>query len=382
MTIECLVNFSTAMEKQALLSIVLRLVFHLILFILFVQFYLIEQMGDYIADRATTTSQLKQVTESEFPTITICMDPPVKPSVASKHGFKWFGEFYYTDTLNTTYLQDLENLGYTLNQDFTIRIMNEGKVYLKVGDNEKFLVEPVFTLLQGICYKLEPKFKVKDQWKDFWFHIRFNELDKEDKPTHFVLYLTSPHATLNIATDIWPQYMPGKVKIPVKTNKKVMIVKYDRVIEYTFKTGVKNSSECMANVIKEFECKNKEYECKNQCCHISGCSLPICNTTEGFHCVMAKNKCWLKCLLQKHSVGYIPKLHKYPVYDNSIAVPGVFVVGTASTGTKEIVEEIDVITLSGLIGSVGGSLGMFFGFSFTSYLSFVIEKIVKNIFKL
>ena len=81
-------------------------------------------------------------------------------------------------------------------------------------------------------------------------------------------------------------------------------------------------------------------------------------------------------------MGYIPKLHKYPVYDNSIAVPGVFVVGTPSTGTKEIVEEIDVITMSGLIGSVGGSLGMFFGFSFTSYLSFIIEKIIKNIFKL
>ena len=378
MTIVCLVTISTEMEKQALLSNVLRLVFHLILFILFVQFYLIEQMGDYIADRATTTSQLKQVTESEFHTITICMDPPVKLSVASKHGFRWFGEFYYTDTMNTTYLKDLQDLGYTLNQDFTIRIINEGKVYLKVGDNEKFLVEPVFTLLQGICYKLEPKFKVKDQWKDFWFHIRFNnKLDKEDKPTHFLLYLTSPHATLNIATDIWPQYMPGKVKIPIKTNGKVKIIKYDRVIEYTFKTGVQNSSECMANVIKN----SKEFECKNQCCHISGCSLPICNTTEGFHCVMRKNKYWLKCLLQKHPVAYTPKLHEYPVYDHSISVPGVFVVGTAS-GTKEIIDEIDVITFSGLIGSVGGSLGMFFGFSFTSYLSFIIEKIIKNIFKL
>ena len=97
---------------------------------------------------------------------------------------------------------------------------------------------------------------------------------------------------------------------------------------------------------------------------------------------MTKNQNWLKCLLQKHAVAYTPRLHEYPVYDSSISAPGVFVVGTASGSTKEIVEEIDVITFSGLIGSVGGSLGMFFGFSFTSYLSFVIEKIVKNIFKL
>ena len=38
--------------------------------------------------------------------------------------------------------------------------------------------------------------------------------------------------------------------------------------------------------------------------------------------------------------------------------------------TKEIREEDDIITLPGLIGSVGGSLGMFFGFSIANYLLF------------
>ena len=41
-------------------------------------------------------------------------------------------------------------------------------------------------------------------------------------------------------------------------------------------------------------------------------------------------------------------------------------------------EEIDVITLAGLIGSIGGSLGMFFGFSFAAYtMSLVHIFIVK-----
>ena len=68
------------MEKQAILSIALGIVSYLILFILFVQFYMLEQMGDYIAGRTTTTSRLVQVTETEFPTVTICMDPSLKPS--------------------------------------------------------------------------------------------------------------------------------------------------------------------------------------------------------------------------------------------------------------------------------------------------------------
>ena len=368
----CLVNFSIAMEKQVLLSIVLRSVFHLILFILFVQFYLIEQMGDYIADRATTTSQLQQVEESEFPTITICMDPPVKPSVGSMHGFKWFGEFFYADTLNTTWLQNSLALGYILNKDFTIKIWNEGKVFLNVGENEKFFVEPVFTLLQGICYKLEPKFRVKNKWEDFWFHIKFNNLEKQDRPTHFVLYLTSPNATLNVATDIWPQYLPGIVKVPFNT-KRTTIIKYDRTIEYIFKEGVKNSSECMSKVVEESGCQ--------QCCHLSGCSLPICNSSEGFACIWGTHKLGQKCLLLKQTLAYLPQLSNSPIYyPNSSTSSGVFIISTTSD-TKQIIEEIDVITLSGLIGSIGGSLGMFFGFSFTSYLSFVIGKISKNIFK-
>ena len=90
------------MEKQAIFSIVLRLISHLLLFIFFVQFYLIEQMGDYMKDRATTSSRLEQASVSEFPTITICMDPPLKPSVMSKYGFKTIGEVVKLLDLITT----------------------------------------------------------------------------------------------------------------------------------------------------------------------------------------------------------------------------------------------------------------------------------------
>ena len=46
---------------------------------------------------------------------------------------------------------------------------------------------------------------------------------------------------------------------------------------------------------------------------------------------------------------------------------------------NDITEEMDVITTSGLIGSVGGSLGMFFGFSFSGYASYLLDKCVSII---
>ena len=79
-------------------------------------------------------------------------------------------------------------------------------------------------------------------------------------------------------------------------------------------------------------------------------------------------------------MAYHPVLEYSSLYDKNNSGYGLFYVSTTSD-TKQIIEEIDVITFAGLIGSIGGSLGMFFGFSLTSYLFFAIEKFTKKIFK-
>ena len=332
-------------------------------------------MGDFIARRATTTSRLEQVTESEFPTITICMDPPLKPSVASKYGFKWELDLHMIDVPNTTLLEKMEALSYMIDKDFSIKITTKDELHavdLKVGSNKRFFIEPVITFKHGICYKMKPNFKVTNRSVDITFQIQFKMMDDDsDLPNHFVVYFTSPNTTLNVATNIWPQYAPGKVKVP-SNNRKISIITYDRAIEYTFKTGVLNSSECIAKVIRESPCKNK-------CCSTSGCPLPLCNSYTDFDCIWGRNKLWQTCLLQKQAVAYLPELNEYTAYDYNFVAPGTFMI-VSTTDTKQIIEEIDVITFSGLIGSIGGSLGMFFGFSITPYLSFLIEKITKNIF--
>ena len=331
-------------------------------------------MGDYIAGRTTTTSRLEQVKESEFPTITICMDPPLKPSVASKYGFKWAWDVFKKDVLytpkspNTTWLKKLETMSYMMDKDFSIKILTkeESLINLKVGKNKRFVVEPVVTIIKGICYKMEPKFKVTNQYiPDLTFQIQFKMTDEDsNRPSHFVMYFTSPDATLNIATEVWPQYLPGTVKFPSNSSR-YSVINYDRTIQYNFKTGVRNSSECIAKVSEESQCK----------CYYTS-SLPVC---EDFECLWRRNKVWQKCLLQKHPVAYLPKLIEHTAYDNNVSTAGVFTI-VSTTDIKQIIDEIDIITLSGLIGSIGGSLGMFFGFSLTPYLSFLIEKITKNIF--
>ena len=199
------------------------------------------------------------------------------------------------------------------------------------------------------------------------FHFKSNS--SQILPSHFTVFLTSPTATLNIATDIWPQYLPGKVKVSFNAQK-LTIIKYDRAIEYTFKNGVENSATCIESIIEASEC--------NKCLYFSGSSLPICNSTKDFQCIWPYYKYWQKCLLQLHPVAYVPQLNEVPIFDPNISASGVFIISAASE-TKQIIEEIEVITLAGLIGSIGGSLGMFFGFSITSYLALAIEKLVKSV---
>ena len=327
-------------------------------------------MGDYIADRTTTTSRFEEVLESEFPTITICFDPPQKPLVAKMYGFNSVTEINTKYVTNATLSEIFEASSYILNKDFTTKISLYGKIVdLKIGENDNFIVKPIITWYYGICNKIEPKFKVTN-FTAVSLTLDFNK-SNNDQPSDFLVYLTSPDATLNLAQGIWPQYLPGEVKLRFDdARKKINSIKY-QTVQHTFKTGTENASQCVTNIIENSTC--------NSCSSISGSSLPICNSTKDVQCILRYYPQWQKCLLQKRTVAYVPQKNEILRYDTK-NTSEVLVRVLAFSNSKQIMEEIDVITLSGLIGSVGGSLGMFFGFSITSYLSFVIERFVKKVF--
>ena len=50
-----------------------------------------------------------------------------------------------------------------------------------------------------------------------------------------------------------------------------------------------------------------------------------------------------------------------------------------SNSTVEIREEVYFITIEGLIGSLGGSLGMFFGFSIFAYILYLVDKCIAKV---
>ena len=80
------------------------------------------------------------------------------------------------------------------------------------------------------------------------------------------------------------------------------------------------------------------------------------------------------CNSKKKSVTFKGQLSKEEKYDKSDNVSTINV-GIYSM-SKEVREEVDIITFSELIGSIGGSLGMFFGFSISAYVFYVVDAMI------
>ena len=92
--------------------------------ILFVLFYMQDQMNDYIKRRTTLSTRFAMLDEMEFPTMTICMQEGMKESVKDKYGLSenigfWLNSY---GPANNTLSETFEDLSFILNRDFTIGI--------------------------------------------------------------------------------------------------------------------------------------------------------------------------------------------------------------------------------------------------------------------
>ena len=149
-----------------------------------------------------------------------------------------------------------------------------------------------------------------------------------------------------------------------------------KVTELYFKEGVDDSDQCWTDGINSGSCPTK---CKYFNFAGNSSKLPICKTLEEVKCIydQAYNlDLFSKCNRKKKILtfhGDLLRQKRYQdVQDEIHLMIGIWQMN------KEIKEEIFIITTQDMIGSVGGSLGMFFGFSFSAFVLYLIEKIIKR----
>ena len=315
----------------------------------------------------------------EYPTLTFCVHPGMKKSVAKEFQLESFNRFFLENpphTKNVTMDEQFSQLSYALNKDFEITVQSRPQKPkpLKLGITSivknskmlKFETQPIRTYFFGTCYKVQPLFEVTKMVGLFWTVKLKN---KVDKPKGVYLYLSSNDTWHGIPRQIWPRYQLSKVYLPFENDFNKL---FWRTVHHSYLEGVDNTSECLNSRLQLQKEKNDTKYCDF---FSHGLDLPICNSRQELKGMQSiKDKQWfVDCFKLKQATTYKIEHFEPPNFnepDDSFLLVNI----ALGSMEQEINEEILIITSQSLIGSIGGSLGMFFGFSFSTVFIYFLNK--------
>ena len=376
--------------KKTLLKYTLKALVTLSLLALFSLFFLQDQIIAYLKNRSTISSRYETSERLEFPTITLCFDSATKLSVSKKYGFTLARDKFYKEILNKSLAEVFDESSYILGRDFEV-VFQHGES-MKVGDfkaltwqpdsplHEKtylFDVASIRTYDHGTCTKIQPKFEVEKAPLRFEFTVSFSsKLSKEDIPTSLTLYLTSNKTWLGIADSIWPQFNPLHEKVDFKRERTVFYLKN---LDKYFRNGATNNTKC-------FEKLFWDYNCATTCTlldYYRG-NLPLCLTVGELQCIWshiyANFSPFIDCFKTTLATTYsLVERIDNPIQTEINTTSTTLWVGLM-TMEKEVQEEVKLLTTEDFIGSVGGSLGMFFGFSIYATFLYCIDQVLNRFF--
>ena len=370
--------------KKVVLKIFLEVFIFLILFTCFVFFFLKDQMAAFVKGRTTTTRRVENAAEVEFPTIIICFDPPTKSSVAQKYGFQSHNEKYSVNFPNKSLTDVFDENTFGYNQDYLIFNQHydgtqDTKIITGLVDIDEyytskklpFLVEPIRTYHSGKCTKLQPRFVMSEAPTRIRLSIQINESNivEEDKPEKILFIFASNVTWMGILDNIWPQFKPLKLKVDFRKEYTRL---YLQPVEEYFQTGQDNPSECLQKMLQN-------QNCSTSCSVTSIPNVPPCKNVSKYKCVWSgiwsNIQGYHQCLMSKKAMTYILNDRIENGYHNVKNDSRTDVWIGMGSMKKVITEEVFVLTLQDLIGSVGGSLGLFFGFSFSAVFFHCLNKI-------
>ena len=370
------------LRKKVLLQIVCEILLYITCSIFFVTFFFFDQIDAYIKERHTLANGFIKAKALEFPTTTLCMAPGQKTSIGWKYGLNYYDEIYMKDFLNSTLMERYNESSYELGRDFNIILNGNPHAEVSLGDvqfhgdssygemsNGTFKVVEVRTLSLGKCYAFIPQFEVKRSF-GIDFAIKMNtSLESIDIPEGVQIFLTSNKTWANVADQMWPQILTSSKFLRFEFHYSELII---NLVEHYFKEGNDDITGCLTDLAKKVDCPVK--------CHIlSSVDLPLCNSSKDLRCMLRNTPEAEEadCYMAKKFISYQIGRTDSTIFPKTSNFTLEFFMGMYSM-MKQVKEEIEVISTPDLIGSVGGSLGMFFGLSITASCSFCLKKIFEK----
>ena len=350
-------------------------ILYIILLTFFIYFYLTDEILNYTKGGTTLSSRTEEVEFLKAPYMMLCFHPSFKPSMLQKHGLPEY-TVHFKDiykALKGMDMETYENFSYKYEKDFeikltTLKYTNGTRFYEQIN----FEIQKVVTFRNGLCHLIKYDENVSTTDAKLRLHFSYKGLDS-DMPESAKLLLSSPRGWYGIIIDDWPYFDPAILTIPIeKLHTQKLTTKISQT-DYQYMTGTENFEECLAELIA------RHSTCMTKCYPFLFNFLPnftLCNSEE-YPCMytmlVSRWKYRYECLNDKKKIQYKTSARagtKLKTNETEFVLMMYF-----NKATKDIKEEVFVVTTGSLIGSVGGSLGLFLGFSFFTYLSGIIGKV-------
>lgn len=414
---------SSTMESkcQVTLKYIFKSILFLSLFIVFCAFYVPGVIKNFSKQTSTFHVRNEAVQRFEMPSVLICYNMGYKVSKAIEYNIASPWDFMNQESFvgDKPPWQVYQDVIYKLNEDFTIEIEfydhEDDTKYskeIKVGANEiqgkdeeyfvevlevptlyqvifaKYVYVHSFTnhLIQGSCIVMNVNYTVK---KGEYIGLTVKSVKKENPESGISVFFTSQSEWDRIVFSKWIEADPiNKWIYFTNTEKQFLMLELE---EFIYKKGNENcNGGCPKNLCLTWD-KIRDKKCTVNCIPYLLKSwypdLEICATIKDHFCQTTfYNRMELVEVGDQKNDSCFPKtVNKYrgrttytfnnePTYNVS-ALRFYFAFESMS---KKINEEHVIYDVFGMIGSLGGSLSLFIGFSFFDYGCKMVNKLFNH----
>ena len=392
-------NTSHSIGKAMEVSRLLKGIILTILLIFFTYYYLLEAVRQYTNQLTNTAKYEVKLSEIKAPTLTICFKPKWKINQLRKvfnYTESIFHHYYKEELPNNFTIYDAFSITtFKLNQDFLLYFKDSktGKFKkLREGENNfepRLKVKSINGMNNGQCLVIIPFEKTLLKPGSFLRFILMHDLNATDIIKEVSLSLTSQNDDYlyNVWTGL-PGVKPENILIDASKIDSVTLF-YNQVEQKYIKECTEENDKSVFQDFAQEIIKNKElYNCSNFCIPIAVAeildtinhSLEYCKRLKDYYCsienlgLMSKlgRKTTKRCLINYADVR--------PMTNDAVdgSNDGMLWISIALGENQLVYKEYFVKDTLDLIGTVGGTLGLFIGFSFFDAFSIIVDFFVQK----
>ena len=398
---------------------ILKSIIIVTLLIVYYQFFFKDVIENYSEGLTNIATTLKVFDESEIgikaPALAVCMKPAWKKEILEKYNITnqffmlRYGSFEHLNGKKTM-KEIITEASFRMKEDFNIVlttyqqplegssvILNVGpNIFTSNGDIYSINVTEVFSIPKGMCYILQSNLSIVTKYSYPLSIILQNNITQT--PNQMQLTVTSDDDAFGIVVGFWGDAGHNGLENIQFNNKTSMIQLQETIKTRIIGCNKKGTTyqKCLAAVyVNAIKSSNCSYKCIPMAIKahydkyfIDREMLQTCNDLKIEACIVRNlenfsrniTQCESQCKITDYSIIHqiLDERSKLFLDDDGERADLIFL---SPSRTRYLMREYRIYDTTGMIGTVGGSLGLFLGFSFYGVLSDVLDLCVKKITK-